>query len=308
MDQPLLTIGIPTFNRAQFLHECLENTKKAIDASGFRDKIEIVISDNGSEDNTTEIVNNFQETFAACRYFRNPVNMEFDRNVANVLNHANGMWCWTMSDDEIMSQDALSFLYPFLTSEDQNISHICIDQGHHLHDLDSVFFKDGDEWLDKLGVTGGLLSQNIFRMQYLPADISKYFDNYWIHISIALEMKAKHACVLVKNLFLPPKVKRKTRFVRIDQVFDNFDHLNKMIANLPKFGYSQTAVDKVLANLAKGLPRNIASARLSGMPFSAKQLLYIVDRYKKYPIYLFFSVVFYCLPRRIIKELRKFNF
>jgi len=51
-----LSICIPTFNRAQHLNNCLSSIISARKSKGFQ--FEVCVSDNGSNDNTQEIVNN----------------------------------------------------------------------------------------------------------------------------------------------------------------------------------------------------------------------------------------------------------
>lgn len=63
-NSPLLSLCIPTYNRAEILAQCLERHMEAIDDE--RD-IEIVISDNASTDNTREVVADFIERHGDIR-------------------------------------------------------------------------------------------------------------------------------------------------------------------------------------------------------------------------------------------------
>lgn len=53
--QPLLSICIPTYNRASYLEGAILNI---ITDNAFGDEVEIIISDNASTDNTEEIAKN----------------------------------------------------------------------------------------------------------------------------------------------------------------------------------------------------------------------------------------------------------
>jgi len=55
----LLSICIPTCNRSRLLHESLTSILNS--AKGYEDKIEIVISDNVSTDDTGSVVARFQK-------------------------------------------------------------------------------------------------------------------------------------------------------------------------------------------------------------------------------------------------------
>lgn len=87
MDKPLLSLCIPTYNRSQYL-------KKSIDSiicqQEFLDgKVEIVISDNASEDDTREVVDVYLKKYDNIFYQRNVVNVR-DKNFPIVLSEAHG--------------------------------------------------------------------------------------------------------------------------------------------------------------------------------------------------------------------------
>jgi glycosyltransferase involved in cell wall biosynthesis len=91
----LLTIGIPTYNRARYLARLLAGLLPAAESLG----IEVLVSDNCSTDGTAAVVKEFGA--ARClRYFRNPENLGFDRNILNLLDKASGRFLWLMGDDD----------------------------------------------------------------------------------------------------------------------------------------------------------------------------------------------------------------
>jgi glycosyltransferase involved in cell wall biosynthesis len=76
---PLLSICIPTYNREKYLQECLESI---VHQEGFNiNDIEIVISDNASQDGTTKLVESFKQKYPNIQYFRNAENIGAIRNV-----------------------------------------------------------------------------------------------------------------------------------------------------------------------------------------------------------------------------------
>ncbi len=52
---PLISVIIPAFNEENYIDKCLESLLRQKDCSGF----EIIVADNGSTDNTTDIVNKY---------------------------------------------------------------------------------------------------------------------------------------------------------------------------------------------------------------------------------------------------------
>ena len=63
---PRVSIGLPVYNGARYLRECLDS----LVAQTYRD-IEIVICDNASTDDTESICREFALSDARIRYYRN---------------------------------------------------------------------------------------------------------------------------------------------------------------------------------------------------------------------------------------------
>lgn len=87
---PVLSICIPTLNRADYLDECLNSI---VNQDIFRSTslVEVVVSDNASTDNTKEIVEKYIKQFATkIHYFRADKRLPAMDNFYNVLTGANG--------------------------------------------------------------------------------------------------------------------------------------------------------------------------------------------------------------------------
>ena len=81
MEKPLLSICIPTYNRAEYLAKSLDSLIVQPEFS----QIEVVISDNASTDNTEEVCKHYREKYPNIVYYRNQENI-LDRNFPTVLN------------------------------------------------------------------------------------------------------------------------------------------------------------------------------------------------------------------------------
>lgn len=73
--EKLLTICIPTYNRAYFLEEVLASVCAQLNEDVLK-YVNIVISDNASPDNTTEIAEKYVSKY--------PDNIEYFRNGENI--------------------------------------------------------------------------------------------------------------------------------------------------------------------------------------------------------------------------------
>lgn len=114
INQKLLSLCIPTYNRADYLKRLLDNITPQILES--KEGVEVCISNNGSTDNTREIVNNFKEKYPdLIKYNENENDIGFDRNVLKVVNMAEGEFVWTFSDDDLIVENGLKEVLKFIT-------------------------------------------------------------------------------------------------------------------------------------------------------------------------------------------------
>ena len=97
----LLSICIPSFNRASLLSECLSSITNQLDDKSIRNQIEIIVSDNNSQDNTKEIVKKFQNKYKNIRYFKNEATIHGDLNIIKSASYAKGQYLWFFGDDDI---------------------------------------------------------------------------------------------------------------------------------------------------------------------------------------------------------------
>jgi glycosyltransferase involved in cell wall biosynthesis len=96
---PLITIGIPTYNRANgYLRECIES---AINQT--YPFIEIVVSDNCSYDGTEALINGIADS--RIRYFRHPQNIGANNNFNYCLEQARGDYFLLLHDDDLIDPD-----------------------------------------------------------------------------------------------------------------------------------------------------------------------------------------------------------
>lgn len=94
----LFSIFIPTYNRADLLSETLESVVSQIS----NDFIEIIICDNGSTDNTKEVVDKYIQKYNNIRYYKNEPSIHMDLNHLKVLEYTNTKYCLMLGDDDVL--------------------------------------------------------------------------------------------------------------------------------------------------------------------------------------------------------------
>ena len=116
MSEILLSICIPTYNRANFLRSCLS----AIMIQITEDlPVEILISDNCSPDNTQDIIK-FYSTCPKIRSFKQIENIGPLKNILNLVkNHARGEFCWIIGDDDYILNGGIRSVVKILQEHNQ---------------------------------------------------------------------------------------------------------------------------------------------------------------------------------------------
>ncbi|MGH7991570.1 MAG: glycosyltransferase family 2 protein, partial [Limisphaerales bacterium] len=108
MPNELLSICIPTRNRARYLKEILAAFARQINEDGIGpDKIAFYISDNASDDETPKIISAFAQKVPRAACSRNAVNIGADGNNIHIRTLAKGNYFWVVGDDELLSDQAV---------------------------------------------------------------------------------------------------------------------------------------------------------------------------------------------------------
>lgn len=104
---PVLSICIPTLNRAELLNDQLMSLEQQV--GPFMDRLEIVVADNASKDNTAEVVAN---SSLPVVYGRQEVTVGFTKNVLFVTTDlASGDYIWLIGDDDLVLPGAIEKIF-----------------------------------------------------------------------------------------------------------------------------------------------------------------------------------------------------
>jgi glycosyltransferase involved in cell wall biosynthesis len=99
---PETSICIPTRNYGHFLNDAVNSA-----LSQTRDDLEILIIDNASEDNTTQIIQRLQDRDKRIRYMRNTENLGLAGNLNRCMESAKGKYIKFLMADDLLASDCL---------------------------------------------------------------------------------------------------------------------------------------------------------------------------------------------------------
>lgn len=131
---PLVSIGIPTFNRRESLIRAVMSVLRQ-DYS----RVEIVISDNASSDGTQEACRRLVEGDGRIRYYRQSKNVGPIPNFASVLEQSRGPFFIWLADDDTLEPRVLSRYVRFLV---ENPDHVLVSGTVRYWDRGSIFMKE----------------------------------------------------------------------------------------------------------------------------------------------------------------------
>ncbi len=205
MNEPLLSICIPTYNRAIFLKRLCESIFSQTDEDTLK-RLEVCISDNASTDNTGVIVNEFSSQYPGnITYKINDKNYGAVYNLFQVLRTAKGKYLLCIGDDDIFIDGAVSYLTKLiekikndeeikliLTKFDSRHGNKTVFRGFDSLESDKIYYqKDIEDFFvkDKFWCNGFAGAQVFHRnliKDYFNNLATQDNHNQWPHLRILL--------------------------------------------------------------------------------------------------------------------------
>jgi glycosyltransferase involved in cell wall biosynthesis len=196
-----LTIAIPTWNRARYLKENLEALLHEIALT--QELITIVVSDNASSDDTESMVAELISNGAPITYWRNDLNLGFDKNVHLAVLRSEGDFVLLLGDDDRLEENALSEVFAVLNRY-ADVSLIYMNSRVYdselkdeidFHDVafdrfeGDAFFSNGLEVLAKSqkifpGISGCVFRQALWQ----KAKPEQFFESRFMHLGVGLSI------------------------------------------------------------------------------------------------------------------------
>ena len=131
--QPLVSIGIPTYNRAN--GKLLNVIRRALEQT--YQNVEVIVSDNCSSDNTTEVVQSVKD--ARLKYVRHETNIGANNNFNHCLKEANGEYFLLFHDDDMIDVD---FVETCISSLKEGVTVGAIFTGIRIIDSEDNIIKE----------------------------------------------------------------------------------------------------------------------------------------------------------------------
>jgi glycosyltransferase involved in cell wall biosynthesis len=164
-DSPLVTIAIPTYNRAEgYLRQALESACKQT-----YPHLEVLVADNCSQDHTAALVASLRD--ARIRYVKHPVNIGAANNFNFCVREAKGRYFLLLCDDDLIDAD---FVETCLSAAQSNADVGIIRTGVRVIDADNRVISE------RPNLAGGCSTADFF-CGWFTGKTSVYLCNTLFH-------------------------------------------------------------------------------------------------------------------------------
>ncbi len=179
-NKPVISICIPTYKRSETLKEWLDSITKQFDGE-IDDKIEIIIADDASPDNTEQMVREYMKNYTNIKYYRYPVNKWLTYNITAVTSYATWEYLRLLTDDDCITNFSLRYVLEIIekTTFDLMVCGFHFDSNMQVHIPKKENTFRTLHWMDEF-------------VDYLY-DGRKTYEELMVHFSFYSVLVVKHS-------------------------------------------------------------------------------------------------------------------
>lgn len=318
MTQPLLSICIPTYNRANYLHNCLDSLRIQLRGNDILlDSVEIVISDNCSTDNTSQIAEGFRKYFKNFTYTVNKKDVGFDLNVVNVVKNSTGKYCWYLGDDDVIINGSLLYVYNRLKDFKYDVVTVEVEpivtgdeykKLRNYSDNSTVEIDNFNDFYFKGYCQGGFSVLIFNRERWLSCLDINNFLKHWLYYETVLKMLV-HA--RKKMLYINQPIISTGQDCRwAENGTELYTYVNALILmeKMINFGFDKEKIIDDLNMYSKRIIIMLLRAKGHGLKCDRENLRFMLSNLKRTSFWrLSLATVIYFIPNIIIVSIRDFK-
>lgn len=185
----ILTLSIPTWNRASLLKNLISEIAQKITEFNLESDVELLISNNNSEDSTDEIIQSLKLKYNFITYNRNSTNIGGKSNVLKSMELAASPYVMFFGDDDNVNVENFKLVIELLKSN--NDIGVILDTSLSKFQYNEKIKKiNADECAKNFYWFMGNAGCFILRTEYLKNNLSKYgydfFNECWPQTQLML--------------------------------------------------------------------------------------------------------------------------
>lgn len=270
-----ISIGIPTYNGAFRIKDTLDSIFAQLtpEVSPF---LEVIVSDNASTDETSAVVDSYIKIFpCAVSYYKNEVNIGYDRNVNELFRHAVGEYVWLLADDDVVKLGAISqvltllFLHKTLKVVQLNFQSYDREMTKIVHEVympNDFLCQNAESFLSNSAGRYGQVSTLIFsRLAWNSAGVEEAFGSNYIHIFALLKVLQAGVSYIVKAPLLNVRMGSENFGISGDALVLTPLGGGKIFLQMRKMGYSKQISRRILRENRRYVFSTIPYAKNTGI-------------------------------------------
>jgi glycosyltransferase involved in cell wall biosynthesis len=296
----LLSIVIPTFNRAKILSNSLNNLIFDICELSAYQKVEVIISDNCSTDETNIIINSLisDNSRLIIKYNKNVENLGFDRNCIVGASLSNGKFIWFLSDDDIIKPGGLKYILKAIENN-YEIKFIYLNytlktpgwlEACPLY-LDHDMIVGCNELIITTKLNFSCVTSCVFeRKAYKSIDHNIYIGTFWIHMYLVRDLAILGNSLIISepiftfnrpSLIDSRKSANKNKTTKIEFFIDAHINVIKYVSSFNSF-YNSKAKKYAFNIVWNDNLNQILSYKLTVDKYNFKEIIFIYNEMKLY--------------------------
>ncbi len=277
-ETPLLSLCVPTYNRAALLTQSLDAILSQIGPEETR-QIEVLILDNASPDGTPDVIEKAgrRSPHAPLRYIRNAENIGADANFLKAISLARGTFVYLLSDDDILLPGGVRKLlemihqHPDLDAFSLNCRSFHISPEEHTENWlalpEDAVIRDKDEVLRLVRTSIGYMSIMAFRRGRVADGLAAgmYADKvgtYFLQAYIFLDVLSGGNGVAV--LATPMLAQRAENCTSISYFRVFVTEMNALMAYAVRVGFSRRVVRAIMQGNLIDVRHYVSSVNIYG--------------------------------------------
>lgn len=277
MSKFFLTIGIPTFNGANTISDTLESLVAQFD-DDILETVEVVVSNNGSTDDTTDVVKKYLEKYPDnIKLIDNEsTHLALDGNLINIFDNCSGEYVWIMSDDDAFEMGALRRVKEILlknadvsvvlTNYSECDSELNFLPVRHREDiaLDEYCFN-GDEFFIKSKMLFGLVSALVIKVSdWKSSDLRPYIGLGSLHVGALIEILSNNESYIISDKLIKLRTGNTSWGKKGTFIFPILN-IVKMFNGISNKGYSESTEKKIVGHFFGNNLRSLIVAKSQGL-------------------------------------------
>lgn len=285
-----LSILIPTYNRYQYLETCLNSIFSQIDDTN-KDKIEIIVSNNASTDNTIEIMKKYGSyEEISYKYTTNKINLGPDGNFYKLYCMSKGEYCWILGDDEVLLDGSLNYILELIEMYNNKIGLIYLRNIEKKEKINVSINQN--KFLDEINFHITFISAVIFKKdEFYKLNYEEARNSYLIQLYFYFNTLFKYDIniIIYKKMFFSKMA--TTGGYKLFSVFSN--NFNEILLKFISKGLKIETINKINKEMCINFfPNGIINIKNKENKYEKEDILKTLLTYEKKYFYFWL----FCYP------------